>query len=343
MFPNVSGLPSEALCDTGFTRADGQKIFVFTSQHPAVVQKHFEQMAANKVNAVAIQRFVSHLSIPSLKSRMDTVLDNALKASQTTGLPFYITYDVSGADSKSVINDIRKDWIDLHSRLSLATNPSYVHTNGHPLVQLWGFGFTDRPGDPSEVKLLIDNLRSGTNLPFTTVMGGVPSSWINLDGDSKSDPAWGSIYGSYDILSPWAAGRYGTAGQATNYINTVQTSQMSMTKNRNQEFLPVIFPGFSWHNLMKARGQDAVLNQIPRDCGRFLQTQVSAQASLGVKSVYLAMFDEMDEGTAFLPTLAHSSEQPVGVSALSLDIDGCNLDSDFYLKQINVISKTLGN
>ena len=43
-----------------------------------------------------------------------------------------------------------------------------------------------------------------------TVMGGVPTNWRTLNSDSKTDPLWAAVYRSFDVLSPWAVGRYST-------------------------------------------------------------------------------------------------------------------------------------
>ena len=58
--------------------------------------------------------------------------------------------------------------------------------------------------------------------------------------------------------------------------------------------MPVIFPGFSWHNLKAT----LPLNQIPRNGGTFYWRQVYNAISAGCTMLYGAMFDEVDEGTA---------------------------------------------
>jgi hypothetical protein len=58
------------------------------------------------------------------------------------------------------------------------------------------------------------------------------------------------------------------------------------------DYLPVVFPGFSWQNLKKTKA-----HEIPRLGGRFLWAQYAELRKLGVDSAYQAMFDEMDEGT----------------------------------------------
>jgi hypothetical protein len=42
----------------------------------------------------------------------------------------------------------------------------------------------------------------------------------------------------------------------------------------------------------------------------------------------------MAEATAMLPTLATQSQLPAGVSAVTLDQDGCPLAADHYLKML---------
>jgi len=60
-------------------------------------------------------------------------------------------------------------------------------------------------------------------------------------------------------------------------------------------FLPVIYPGFSWTNL---KGKGAAGATIPRLGGEFFWRQFVTAADLGIDMAYVAMFDEVDEGTA---------------------------------------------
>ena len=55
----------------------------------------------------------------------------------------------------------------------------------------------------------------------------------------------------------------------------------------------MVFPGFSWHNQ-----HDGPLNEIPRLKGRFLWRQFCEAQRAGAAMLNVAMFDEMDEGTA---------------------------------------------
>jgi hypothetical protein len=92
-------------------------------------------------------------------------------------------------------------------------------------------------------------------------------------------------------------------------------------RRNHKEYLPVVFPGFSWHNM----NPDKPLNQIPRLRGEFLWSQFSAARKAGATMLYQAMFDELDEGTAIFKC---SNRPPVGDSKFVAEED---LPSDHYL------------
>jgi hypothetical protein len=111
--------------------------------------------------------------------------------------------------------------------------------------------------------------------------------------------------------------------------------------------MPVVFPGFSWANLLRARNQPdkALPNQIRRRCGRFYWRQVYNAISAGTTMIYGAMFDEVDEGTAMFKVLTDRRQLPVGQNFVTLDADGCALPSDWYLRlagQATLALKTRG-
>ena len=74
-----------------------------------------------------------------------------------------------------------------------------------------------------------------------------------------------------DIISPWTVGRYGNPVDFNNFVMAKQVPDKAWCDAHGKEYLPVIFPGFSWHNLM-----GGALNQIPRVGGQFLWDQVYA-------------------------------------------------------------------
>ena len=96
---------------------------------------------------------------------------------------------------------------------------------------------------------------------------------------------------------------------------------MKWCQEQKKDYLPVVFPGFSWHNLRPK----APLDQIPRLKGRFLWKQYEEAKKAGATMLYTAMFDEMDEGTAIFKC---TNDPPVGASRF-LTLEG--LPSDHYL------------
>jgi hypothetical protein len=97
---------------------------------------------------------------------------------------------------------------------------------------------------------------------------------------------------------------------------------MAWCAERKIDYLPVVFPGFSWHNMYGGR-----LNQIPRQQGRFLWAQFVAAKRANATMIYVAMFDEVDEGTAIFKFTA--DVPPAGDSAF---VPNDTAQSDFYLK-----------
>jgi hypothetical protein len=101
--------------------------------------------------------------------------------------------------------------------------------------------------------------------------------------------------------------------------------------------MPVVFPGFSWHNMKP----DAPFNRIPRRGGRFYWRQVERAVGLGATMLYSAMFDEVDEGTAMFKVAAASRDAPKDAPFVTLDVDGETLPSDWYLHLAREAQKRL--
>lgn len=337
ILPSVRNLKPEDLCDTGLPRADGQgTIKLFSAQNPNVVAAHFAWMRDHGIDGAAPQRFLQPISSdPVKKARSDHVLKNVQSAAEATGRVFFVVYDISGADPQTVTDDVRKDWRYLVEVLHLTASKAYLRDHGKPVVELWGFGLGDRPGDPQAVGSLVDDLKAGGHgLAAATVIGGVPTHWRTLDGDSKAGPDWARVYRSYDVVSPWAVGRFSDETSADQFVHDVVQADVAEAHRLRLRYMPVVYPGFSWSNLMRNRDKpdQAVLNRTPRSCGRFLWRQVSDLLELHVDALYVAMFDEADEGTAIFPAETRADKLPTGAKMVYLNQDGCSLPDDWYLR-----------
>ncbi|MEJ0090960.1 MAG: hypothetical protein WDM80_14610 [Limisphaerales bacterium] len=137
-------------------------------------------------------------------------------------------------------------------------------------------------------------------------MVGVPTNWRELKGDAVKDPALLEIIAMADIVSPWTVGRYSNPAGAAKYAETTLKPDLAWCNQRGTDFLPVVFPGFSWHNMYASGPSD----QIPRLQGKFLWSQFREAKQAGVSMVYVAMFDEVDEGTAIFKMCQRGSGRP---------------------------------
>jgi hypothetical protein len=327
LWPDLSEFDSHELCLTGMMLPTGEQAFLFSSENAATVRRHFRWMREYNIDGAAIQRFVGGTVTPGRSERYAIVLGNIRAAAEAEHRGFYIMYDVSGADAVQVAQTvaiIKKDWTQL-TQQGLTASPSYMHHRGKPVVAVWGLGVIDRSVSAADAAEIIRFFKEDAKV---TLVGGVPAKWRTLRGDSHTEPEWAAVYRSFDVLSPWTVGRYRNPAEAEAFAREVTTSDIAEARKNGQEYMPVIFPGFSWHNL---QGGAAPLDQIPRRCGAFYQAQVDAALTAGATMLYTAMFDELDEGTAILKLEQKASELPSGAELLIPDRDGCNAGNDLYL------------
>ena len=138
-----------------------------------------------------------------------------------------------------------------------------------------------------------------------------------------------------DAVQPWTIGRYGTPEAADQWKEKMLVGDMELAKRNGQIYMPVIFPGFSWSNLKKG----AKPNQIPRLRGEFFWRQAYNAKVSGARVLKIAMFDEVDEGTAILKLAPHRKDAPDQGFWLTLDADGADLPSDWYLRLAGEITR----
>lgn len=331
LWPDVSELPSQDRVATPFHYADGRAAEVFSSVRESTTQLHFQWMREYGIDGAFLQRFVTTARDPRFREPMDQVLANCQAAAKANGRGWALMYDLSGL-KEGEIKLVIDDWKRLVSEKRIDCQSSaYFKHRGKPLVALWGLGFNDRAPMLDEWSRLIDFLRDDG----CAIMLGVPYYWRTLDRDCIADPKLLELIARADIVSPWAVGRFGTPQQAASNGEKLLKPDIAWCTERKIDYLPVIFPGFSWQNLSKARGQEAKFNAIPRLGGQFLWSQALAAKHAGAQMLYVAMFDELDEGTAIFKTENHP---PVGASPFLAEPD---LPNDHYLWLTGRLGKLL--
>jgi len=276
------------------------------------------------LDGVFLQRFVIELTDQTLLNNRNKVLANVRASAEKYQRTFSVMWDTSGANNATFNTTIINDWQWIRSQ-GYTNSPYYQNHNGKPVATIWGFGFQGRNIQQTNALNTINSLKQ-----TATVMGGVPFYWRT--GDHDSDPNWTNVYGAFDVLSPWAVGRYGDNNGFTNLMNQVEIPDVNYIKQQGWKtgYAPVIFPGFSWANLQNTPSD---FNAIPRQGGAFFCFQANGILT-NVKPlfIYVAMFDEVNEGTAILKGAPAKTDTPVGATFLYLNVDGQTLPSDQYLK-----------
>ena len=161
-------------------------------------------------------------------------------------------------------------------------------------------------------------------------MLGVPTGFRDLDVDCLPDPYLHKLIQSADIVMPWMVQRFTPLLQffdATRYEADVK-SDIAWCDRYHVAYAPCVYPGFSWYNMHNHGSGDNYmiypLNQIPRQKGRFYWSLISGAIDAKASMLYVAMFDEMDEGTAIFKC---SNDPPVGPKLCTYE----GLSSDYYL------------
>lgn len=331
-WPDISELGADELFATRMTLPDGSPAKVYSAFTAKTVARHFRWMRENQLDGVFLQRFVTELADPRFFALRNKVTDNVRNGAEKYGRVFAIMYDISGEPTNRLFSALTNDWNFLTHTLRVTDSPRYLHHHGKPVVAIWGFGFAGRPDTPELALATIRYFQAAG----CTVVGGVPSYWRTLNRDAQSNPAWAQVFRAFDVISPWAVGRYANDAGADNYAHEVIQPDLAAAKAAGREYMPVIFPGFSWHNL-----NGGPSNQIPRRGGAFYWRQAFNAVNAGCSMIYGAMFDEVDEGTAMFKLAPTKAALPVQGTLVPLDADGVKLPSDWYLRLANEAGKML--
>jgi hypothetical protein len=324
LWPDVRELSAAEKFATPFRHRDGSVAYVFSSHTRATVLRHFGWMREYGIDGVFVQRFVVSTTGAGDLDHCNVVLGHCREGANREGRAYAVMYDLSGmrADGTQQCID---DWKLLVDRMRIGRDPgdrAYLHHHGRPVVAVWGIGFNDkRPYTLAECDRLIEFLKNDPQYGGNTVMVGVPTGWRKLDRDAMPDPTLEATLAKADIISPWTVGRYATPEQAERHAERDWRPDIAWCREHGKDYLPVVFPGFSWHNMRP----ESKLDVIPRRGGEFLWRQLVGAKRAGAGMVYLAMFDEMDEATAIFKC---TSDPPVGESPF---VTYGDLPSDHYL------------
>lgn len=332
-WPDVSEY--EKTYPTSLTNKDGTTARVFSSWDQSTTDLHFRWMQQYGIDGAFVQRFFGGLRTKEARQKSRVVLEHAINSSQKYGRAIAVMYDLSGLrDRGEDCSVIIQDWKELVDELKVTSQPTnnYLYHRGKPLVVIWGLGFPDRSYNIRDIGIdkVIDFLKNDSQYGGCSVMLGVPTYFRDLNVDCLPDPYLHKLIESADVVMPWMVQRFTPLlhlFDTTRYEEEVK-ADIAWCAQHHVDYAPCVYPGFSWYNMHNhGRGDDAMiypLNQIPRQKGKFYWSLISGAVDAKAKMLYVAMFDEMDEGTAIFKC---ANNLPAGVK--SCDYEG--MPTDYYL------------
>ncbi|ESK95835.1 xylosidase arabinosidase [Moniliophthora roreri MCA 2997] len=358
LWPDVSQYPPSELfpVKTLMLKSGEPHPRLFSSRSPGTVHRHFHWMAKHGVDGAFLQRPLRHC-IPTADRKplhwRDSIGRLVRVAAELEHRVFAVMYDVSGVDPSIVQATLRGDWDHLIQDEHVLDSPNYLREDGRAVVCLWGFGFASTNHDPDHVRAVVSHIRR-TTPGGAYIIAGVPSHWRTSNSDADPNPEFLDLWlNEFDAISPWTVGCYSNNAEADEYATLRLREDLRLLHDRKRvgkwrhvDYIPVVFPGCSGCN--KSGGRRG-FNSIKRDGGSFLWRQIYNACDAGVSVLYGASWDEYDEGTALMPAVAKKESLPIShhYSLMSLDEDGYNIPSDWYMRICglakNVLCGTLRN
>jgi hypothetical protein len=333
MWPEVSEY--QKTYPTGLKLSSRKTARFFSSDDASTVDLHFKWMQQYGVDGVFMQRFFNATDPKVRHSGATNVLRNAMVAATKYERAIGVMYDLSGLKASGQdCSQLIEDWKYLVDSLRVTNQTgakTYVGHNGKPLVTIWGLGFPDRSYSIRNIGIdrFIDFLKNDSKYGGCAVMLGVPTYWRDLNSDCASDPYLHELIKKADIVLPWTVQRFSPLlhNDMDRYRDLI-LGDIRWCKENKLDYVPCVTPGFSWHNLSKIEFPNDIkpVGSIPRQGGRFYWQQISTAINAGATMLYVAMFDEVNEGTAIFKC---SDTPPVSTTAKFITMDG--KPSDTYL------------
>jgi hypothetical protein len=337
MYPDLRELDPDERCPVPEMTIGGAPAYLYSAWNRKTVERHFLWMKQYGLDGVLIQRFVN--GIAAKRASGDVVLKNTIAGAVRHGRTFAIEYDITGANLAKFDQIMYDDWKYLVDELKVTSHPNYQRHAGKPVLSVWGMGLhEDRhvPHDPKVAAQVVAWFKSGADPKYrVTYMGGTPSRWRTLTSDARPEEGWRLVYAEMDVIQPWTIGRYRDVTAADKWSNEMIAKDLELANKNRQLYMPVVFPGFSWYNLKR----NAPQNAIPRNRGEFLWRQAYNAKVAGATMLKIAMFDEVNESTAIFKVASRRDQAPDQGFWLTLDADGADLPSDWYLRLAGEITR----
>jgi len=326
MWPDTSEFPVE-LKDAvpGFFHPNGEQAYLYSSTKAEIIDTHFKWMKEYDIDGVWLQRFVVGLpgekfekNFPIYKEIMDRVVASAKKHGRVWG----INFDPAAANRETVFDAIITEWKRMVDLGYTTPENNYIQHNGLPVINLWALHNKGDRFTPitAEIALQFTKFFKQEGKYQAFVISGATWPWAKV-----TDPEYMELKENMQAVIPWNVGNYsvkdGVAYAATAYWE----KDKEFAEEYGMIWMPTIYPGFSWKNMNRFRKDAEVF--IDRRKGEFLWRQFVEAHKIGADTLFLAMFDEVDEASAFFKV---SPEPPTQGHFVGTD----GMPSDWWLQLV---------
>jgi len=345
LWPDTTELAaSEKSLLTDWTDINFNQTYAYSDYNPATVNRHFLWMQQYGIDGAWVQRFCSDCPGGSTYSSnygpMMTVLSNVEAAAANNGRVWAIDYDGTGNSwtSAQLVTLIENDWTNLVN-LGVTGKTGYLHCKGEPVVNIWPF-FSDSSHvlAPSDAVSLVQWFHTPGKYQAYVVAGTIENP------DWTGTQAWLPAIESCDSVQAWNVGNgYKDSNGVLHAAVSNWPNDLATAKAAGLNWIPVVYPGFSWNHMNNYPFTGSSSSTWPRRGGQFLWEQIQELKALGVTQAFVAMFDEVDEGTAVYkctntPPCFYNSSSVSGQTPF-VTYDG--LPTDWFLQEINVAGQLL--
>lgn len=353
MWPDLREYAAKELYPTAFTYADGSNAGLYSAYNASTVDRHMKWCRDYGIDGVYVQRFMAAIH-DGKRAYRDKVLLNVKAGAEKYGRVFANMWDINSLENKDpngwhdagLVDKIKQDWRHLVDNLRITESSRYLKHNGRPLIAIWGVSKEDVM-DAQYADDLVDWFHKEAAPQYrASVMFGVTNEVGSTKVDWQDKPsAWQNVFRKLDIISPWTVGRFRGESGADHFYTEHVKPDKEKCDAYGVDYLPVVFPGFS-----ACQKHDKECNATPRNGGKFMWRQFYNAMRAGSEMVYVAMFDEVDEGTAIYKIAENQDQTPVQWPSnmnhhefIALDADGYDLPSDWYLRLTGEAAKMLRN
>lgn len=329
MFPDVSEYAEgDKVYLKGIKNADGSPAALVSGNNPNVIDLHFKWMRDYDIDGVFLQRFL--IGLPGQREGgefevKNKIMDCVAASAKKYGRVWAINFDPPGVAAEDLFEVITSEWKRMVDLGYTSLEKRYLHHEGLPVVHIWSVTAPDRVRKTSPElaqKLLEFFSREGKYRAF--FVAGTMWNWAR-----EREGKWRDFYGNVRAIVPWNIGNVSKNSKGEfGASRSFWAEDKRLCESLSMMWIPTVYPGFSWINLHKtARDPQTTQSRYDRRGGYFLWEQLRDLSILKPDCVFLAMFDEVDEGTALFKI---NPKPPRELNLVGTD----GLPSDWWLRLI---------